>query len=299
MARCVVSARALPYPCGVTDWHRYLTTNARAAFGDDDDVPPFVSGQLLCRHAAAIGVPIVEVSARRAAVLAAFLRACRQADTIAVIAVDAAPRRSSPQAPARIMSGIVGAARAGLHDRPLVVVARADDAPLWYAPGVAAVDAVLERLARDIDAGYGAIGLGVELAGDGAALAALAPSLLDLDLGIELEVAAGEDAALLLAEIDDRGLAISAVRGANLHDEVGAATRVVELKDLKALAGVDAGGLRVNLDVIVAAAIARANAVDDDAVEAVAWAAISRAIAALKADGSASLLADALDGGAA
>ncbi|HEY1098441.1 MAG TPA: hypothetical protein VGF99_05920 [Myxococcota bacterium] len=289
------------------DWHRYLMSTARDVVADDagdldDDAPAFISGQLLCRHAAEVGVPVVEITVRRAAVLAAFLRACRQADAVGVVVVPAGIRNKHPGAAAAVLKGVVASARAGRHDRPLVVVARADTRPLWFAPGSDAVDAGLERVARDLDAGFGAIGIGLDLVGDGDSLARLCGVLAAGDVGIELEVGAGEDAALLLAEIDDRGLPVSAIRGANVADDVGRATRVVDLAEVRAVDEVGAGGLRVNIDALIDNALRRVDPDDDDAVEATAWMAISRALTALKAAGSATALAEALaldDGSAA
>ncbi len=254
---------------------------------------PLLSSLLLRDHAEALSAPVVELTAHRAVVVTGFLRACRRADAIAVIAIGPEARRHGPASAERIVDSMVATAAACGHDRPIVVVARADRAPLWHAPTLSAAEAVLERVAHDVDAGFNAVGLDVACVGDSERCTTLLRALDADDVGLELEVDADEDVALLLAEIDDLRLPLSAVRGANLHDDVGHATRIVTLNDLRDVE-YGPGGLRVNLDDFVAAAIARAGAVDDAALEQATWTAVMRALDALKAHGTVSRLAEAL-----
>lgn len=212
-----------------------------------------------------------------------FLRACRQAHAVAVVAVPAEVRRRAPDAGQRAIRGVVAAAAAAHHDLPIVIVARADR-------GRDADRDDLAGLGRDIVAGYGALGVDAAACADTAVLLRLMHVAEELDLGIELEIAAGEDVALLLAEIDDRGLPVSAIRGATPMDETGHASRVVEIADVGGLRGLDPGGLRVNIDAITAAISGT-----DDEVEARTWLQVSRTLRALHAEGSADRLAGALD----
>ena len=293
--RRVVSNGDVPYSGAVGfPWHRYLTSAARTLLGDEEDAPALISSRHLALHAEAIAAPIIEVSGRRGAVLAAVFRACRQADAIVVIAVDSPVRRSSPQAAGRVVEGIAAAARTGHHGLPIVVVARAEIAPLFYAPGSDPVDAALERISRDLDAGYGAVAVTVDVAGDANSVERLVALLADVDVGLELDIGRGEDAALLLAEIYDRGVDVAAVRGAAVHDDIGGASRVVDVGAVSTLEGIDVGGLRVNIDALLDHALQGIDASNDDAVEATAWMTVSRALAALKAGGSATRLAHAL-----
>jgi hypothetical protein len=248
---------------------------------------------LLREHAEALAAPVVEVTARRSSVISGFLRACRRADAVAVVAIEPASRRHGPSASARVIDGVIDLAVACGHDRPIVIVARADTTPLWHAPSVTPAEAILERVAHDVDAGFGAIGLDLACVGDSERCAMLVRAFEADDLGLELEVDEGEDAALLLAEIDDLRLPLAAVRGANAHDDVGQATRIVRLSDLRDVEG-GPGGVRVNLDDWVAAAVARVQATDHAAVEQAAWLAVMRALDALHAHSTVSRLADAL-----
>jgi len=264
-----------------TAWHHFVPAGARAVVADLDGAP-LVSGQLLARHADAIAAPVIEVTAARAALLVGVLRACRQARALAVVAVPAEVRGRGPDAGQRALRGVVAAAAAAHHDLPIVVVARADRG------GIAAGDE-FGGLGRDIVAGFGALGVDSAACADAGVLLRLMHVADELDLGIELEVAPTDDVALLLAEIDDRGLPVSAVRGASPFDETGRASRVVDISDVALVRGPDRGGLRVNIDAITAAI----NGTDDE-VEARAWMQVSRTLRALRAEDTADRLARAL-----
>jgi hypothetical protein len=217
----------------IAAWHHFVPAGARAVVADLDG-PPLVSGQLLSRHADVIAVPVIEVTATRAAHLVGVLRACRQARALVVVAVTADVHRRSPDAGQRALRGVAAAAAAAHHDLSIVMVARA------YRGRNAPAD----------------------------------------------------DVALLLVEIDDRGLPVSAVRGASPFDETGRASRVVEIGDLAQVRGLDRGGLRVNIDAIVTAIDS-----SDDEVEARAWLRTSRTLRALQAEGTADRLARTLEVG--
>lgn len=267
----------------ITAWHHFVPAGARAVVADLDGAP-LVSGQLLARHADAIAAPVIEVTATRAALLVGVLRACRQARALVVVAVPAEVRGRSPDAGQRALRGVAAAAAAAHHDLPIVVVARADR-------GRNAADDE-GGLGRDIVSGYGALGVDAAACADADVLLRLMHVAEALDLGIELEVAPTDDVALLLAGIDDRGLPVSAVRGASPFDETGRASRVVDIADLARVRGLDRGGLRVNVDAIIAAING-----SDDEVEARAWMQASRTLRALQAEGTADRLARALDVG--
>ena len=261
---------------------RFVPGSARAVV-DDDDGPALLSGQMLARHATRIDGPVLELTATRASALVGFLRACRHEEALAVVGVPGVVRGRSPRAPGLARDGVLHAAEQAGYDGPLVLVARAivdvDGA------GVGADTRLRERIARDVEAGYTAIGISAGALGDVDEWARVAPMLGELDLGIELEIGSGDDAALLLAQVDDLGLPISAVRGAGLLDEVGDAVRVVEVAALR-------GELTLPLRVCIDALI-RDEGVDDD-VEARAWMATTRALAKLKGRDTATRLEDAL-----
>lgn len=279
------------------DWERFCPPNARAIVGVEG-APPLISGQLLSRHAQAIDAPVVEVSARRGAALVGFLRACRQLDALAVVTVDDVVRRRSPSAANNALLGVLAAGAQARADRPIVVVARAP-VSMTSAPSaddVHAEYAQSDALARDVGAGYSSVSLDVDVAKDGELLGRLTRLALELDLGVELEVPApvgngvGADVALILAMVDDRGLPVSAVRGAGLHDEVGHAARVVDIAAASAITALDPGGLRVNIDSVVGALDG-----SDDDVEVKTWLLTTRLLRTLKAQGSAGRLRDALE----
>ncbi len=275
------------------DWHRFCPANARSIAEAVDGAPPLLSGQALNRHAAAIDAPIIELSARRGAALVGFLRACRQLDAVAVVAVDNAVRRKTPSSAHNALLGVLAAGASARADRPIVVVARAP-VPGSTAGGdvgdvgdveVAASDA----LARDVSAGYGSVGIDVGVAADTELLDRVILLARELDLGIELEVFGNVDAALILAMVDDRGLPVSAIRGAGVHDDVGGAARVVTIADAAAVTAMDSGGLRVNIDDVIGRIVGK-----DDDVEVKSWLMTTRILRTLKAEGTATRLADAM-----
>lgn len=294
---------------------------ARAARGGR--ATPLLSGALVARHREALGGPVVEVgwpklAADAAASIApmptmagAFLtgvfRAVRHADAVVAVSVPFDARGRSPGAPRQIVDDVLAAADAALLDRPLILVARA--APL---PPGASVDRLSEGLYRDLEAGFTAMAfapavLGAALEGGGSgdleALVRLTAPLVEQDLGLELELeasaAAGAptlDTGLLLARVEDAGLALSAVRGAGADDELGGALLVVDRSAAPALpAGVAA---RVVLDERLWPALTRAVSTGDaERVEATAWLETAELLGETGAAGTASRLLDALASG--
>lgn len=246
----------------------------------DDDGPALLSGQLLARHAARLEAPILEITAKKAAALVGYLRACKHEDAIAVVAVDAAVRQRSPRAPALCRDGVLAAAAQAGFDGALVLVARA-----VVGDGDADDIRLRERIARDVEAGYTAVGVAARNLGDADEWARVAPLFAELDLGLELEITPDDDAALLLAQLEDLRLPISAVRGADALDEIGAAALVV---DVRALTKELPLALRVNIDAMIN------DEGDDDAVEARAWMATTRALSKLQARETATRLDDVL-----
>ncbi len=252
----------------------------------DDDGPALLSGQLLSRYAARICGPVLEMTATKASALVGFLRACRHEEALVVVAVTGEVRARSPRAAELARAGVLHAALLAGYGGPLVLVARA----VVDAAGPDADTRLRERIARDIDAGYTSIGISARALNDADEWARVAPMLGELDLGIELEVGASEEAALLLAQVDDLGLPISAVRGAGLFDEIGAAVRVVDAADLPP-DGRDSDvplPLRVCIDGLL-----RVGG-DDDSVEARAWMATTRLLARLGGRDTAVRLEEAL-----
>lgn len=264
-----------------------------------DDGPAVLSGQLLARHAARLEAPILEITARKASALVGFLRACKHEDAIAVVAVAGAIRQRSPRAPALCRDGVLAACAQAGFEGPLVLVARAivDDNGASHAAGHAAAGAMpggddmrlRERIARDVEAGYTSIGVSAGALHDADEWAKVAPLFAELDLGLELEIGPDDDAALLLAQVDDLELPISAVRGAGALDEIGNAALVV---DVAALTRDLPLALRVCIDALIEKD-SRADD-DDDVCEARAWMATSRALQKLQARETATRLEDVL-----
>ena len=273
------------------DWTRFVPVSARKVLSVSHGGTACLSGQLLTRYASAIDAPVLELTARRAAPLAGFLRACHQADAVAVVAVGADVRARGPQAGALAVSGILAAAATAHHVGPIVLVARASP------PSAQRSDIAMTRLddtvARDVEAGFGAIGLSAAAFHDIDVFVHAARLAIEFDLGIEIEVGATDDAALLLAGVDDRALPISAVRGARRLDELGDAARIIDLADIRDLDGLDRGGLRLNIDAMVDTHTGDDN---DDAVEARTWLTVTRVLKGLKGNGSAARLAAVLMG---
>ena len=276
------------------DWHRFVPAGARHTIGSIQGAPACLSGQLLTRHAAAIDAPVVEMTARRATHLVGFLRACKQASALAVVAVPAIVREQSPRAGSLAVQGILTAAVAARHEGPIVLVARALQ-PQRGLDDDATLTLLADGLSRDVAAGFGVIGLAAAAITDASLLDRAMRLARELDIGIELDIASDDNqaTAFLLASVDDAGLPVAAVRGAGPLDEVGSATRVINLADIKSLDGIDPGGLRVNIDSLIDACTA-VDDDDDELVEGKVWLAVARALRALKASGSASRLAAAL-----
>lgn len=272
------------------DWTRFVPVSARKVLSVSHGGTACISGQLLNRFASLIDAPMLELTARRAAPLAGFLRACHHADAVAVVAVGADVRARGPQAGALAVSGILAAAATARHVGPIVLVARAS-VPGAQRSDVAVMTRLDDMVARDVEAGFGAIGLSAAAFHDVDVLAHAARLAIEFDLGVEIEVGANDDAALFLAGVDDRALPISAVRGARRLDELGDAARIIDLKDLRDLDGLDRGGLRLNIDAVV-----DTDTGDDNAVEARTWLTVTRVLKGLKADGSAARLAAVLMG---
>ncbi len=265
---------------------RFVPGSARSVV--DEGGPALLSGQLLARHAARIEAPVLELTATRASALVGFLRACKHEDAIAVVAVAGDVRQRSPRAPALCRDGVLAAAHAAGFEGPLVLVARAS--PVHVAGDAARVDdtRLRERIARDVEAGYTSIGVSARALNDADEWARVAPLFADLDLGLELEIAADDDAALLLAQVDDLSLPISAVRGAGIYDEVGNAVVVVDVAGLSR-------DLPLALRVCIDALLDRHDAdADDDVIEARAWMATTRALKKLQARETATRLEDVL-----
>ncbi len=261
-----------------------------------------LSGALVARHSASLAGAVVEVTWGGRAALTGVLRAARHEDVIVAVGVPAFARTAEPQAPRAIVDEILNAADAALFDRPLIVVARA----IPLAPG-ASVDRLSEGLYRDLDAGFTSMGFSpAAFQGDIDELVRVTAPLVEQDLGLELELDAtagasqAADAALVLARVDDAGLSLSAVRGANVGDELAGALLVVDAANASgSLAPTAAIAAGVPLRIVIDGALGSVARVlerggDDERVEAAAYMAATDVIAQLGAKGAASRLLDAL-----
>jgi len=266
-------------------FERFVPGSARAVVGGEG--PALLSGQLLARHAVRIDAPVLELTAKRASALVGFLRACKHEDAIAVVAVEGGIRQRSPRAPSLCRDGVLAACDQAGFSGPLVLVARpfVDEPGTTRKPEVEVDLRLRERIARDVEAGYTAIGVAAHALQDAGEWARVAPIFAELDLGLELEIAAHDDAAFLLAQVDDMRLPISAVRGAGALDEVGNAVVVVDVRDLTADLP---AALRVCIDALIN------DDGDDDAVEARAWMATTRVLRKLQARDTGTRLEDVL-----
>lgn len=263
-----------------------------------------LSGALVARHAGALRGPVLEVGWPRfpadvdgtmaRALLTGVLRAVRYADAIVAVSVPPEVRAASPAAPRAVVSTVLEAAELARFDRPVVMVARA--APL---PPGAAVERLSDGLYRDLEAGFTAMAFAPAALGSGGAsdldaLVRLTAPLAEQDLGLELELDGGaSNVALLLARIEDAGLALSAVRGAFAEDELAGALLVVDPATVPELpAGTPC---RIVLDERLGRAVARAAATGDgERVEAAAWLEMEALVGDVGAAGTATRLLDVL-----
>lgn len=257
-----------------------------------------LSGALVARHGAALAGPVVELTWPGRAALTGFLRAARHEDLVVAVGVPAFARNAGPQAPRAIVDEIMNAADSALFDRPLVVVARA----MPLSPG-ASVERLSEGLYRDLEAGFTSMAFSpAAFQGDVDELVRVTAPLVEQDLGLELELEGdhgGADAALILARVDDAGLSLSAVRGANAGDELAGALLVVDsVRATGSLAPTAAGAagvsMRVVLDDALARTLERAASYDDERLEAALYMAAEEALARVGAKGTATRLLDAL-----
>jgi hypothetical protein len=273
----------------------FVPGSARARLAPSSAIA-LVSGALVARHNPGT---VVEVSfpLLHNAALTGVLRAARHADAIVCVSVPAKAREESPAAPARIVDEILACANAALYDRPLVIAARAGSAAS-HSPGSShGSSPLLDAVFRDVSAGFTSIGfMPAALAGDVDELRRVTAPIVEQDLGVEVDLDGTTDPALVLARLDDVGLSLAAVRGADPMDELAGAYLVVDAIAQPTLRPGEKSGapLRASIDGPLAKALERVPAGDAERAEATAWLCAGAVLEAAGAHGASTRLLDAL-----
>lgn len=185
---------------------------------------PIISGAVLAEFSRAIGGPVLEATWAGSHVMRAVLRAAKHAD--AILAVSLPPSREGEAGDRERPVRVAELAAEVAFDRPLVLVARA-------ARMNAVDDGDIERLGEYVLAeaqhGFTAIGFRPQdIQIDRAErLARAALGLVEMGIGIELELDGSSDAGLLLAELEQEGLPLAAVRGCSTDEDLAGGFVVV------------------------------------------------------------------------
>ena len=190
----------------------FIPSSVRERLGDDLEVP-VISSALLAEHQHGLSGPVIELVWPGTAALLGVLRAAKAADAIVCV-------RTPPGADNKLVDAVVSVAEVARFDRPLVVVATLEGE----------VDAET-RAFREIDAGFSAVSLNVASLGledDVDRAVALVRPLSERGIGVELDLRGTRFPGLFLAHLDEAEVALAAVRGASVDDEIGDAFVVVD-----------------------------------------------------------------------
>jgi hypothetical protein len=184
-----------------------------------------LSTSTFAQHQREIGAPLVEVSFCGGVLLDGVLRAARHADapvTVALSALEPGGVRLHKE----VRTVLECAADTGF-DRPLALVARASSLSSFDD---GEIDRVSERMLSVLDVGLTAFSFRPgDVALDRAIrLTRAVRPLLEWGVGVELEIDGTPADLLMLAELDEIGLPIAAVRGATGDDELCGGVLVVD-----------------------------------------------------------------------
>lgn len=211
-----------------------------------------LSSAVIAELGDALGGPCLEVTWAGRTVMQGVLRAARHADVILAVSLPAS--RPGEAADRNRVEEVLRTASEAAFDRPLVLVARAarlldlDDG---------GIERVAEWAFHEVEQGFTSVAFRPQDIATSRALrlATAAESLINAGIGVEIELDRSPDGGLLLAELDEGGVPLAAVRGSRPGDDVGAALVVVDpLRD----AIPDDQPCRVVLDGFVLKAVAKA-----------------------------------------
>jgi hypothetical protein len=216
----------------------------------DSEHLPLVSTQLFADHRDALTGPVLEVTWPGTSALLGVMTAARQSDAVLVVSIPAELTALGVEAQRTLIESILSVADESRFDRPLAIVGA--------VRGLAAVaeDRLVEALYPQVAAGFTAINLLPAELGDDAAelIEAAGRPLVEQGIGLELELDGLDFPGLVLAQLDEAGVPIAAVHGADPFDEIGDAFIVVDpLEDELH----DDAGIRVRLDGFLITALTR------------------------------------------
>jgi hypothetical protein len=185
---------------------------------------PIISGAVLAEFSRSIGGPVLEATWAGAPVMRGVLRAARHAD--AILAVSLPPSREGETADRARPARVAELAADVAFDRPLVLVARA---PHLSAVDDGGIERMAEHVMAEVQHGFTAIGFrpqDIDL--DRAErMTRAADGLVEMGIGIELELDGSSDAGLILAELEQEGLPLAAVRGCRASEDLAGGFVVV------------------------------------------------------------------------
>ncbi len=185
---------------------------------------PIISGAVLAEFSRSIGGPVLEASWAGSHVMRGVMRAARHAD--AILAISLPPTREGEAADREGPARVAALASEVAFDRPLVLVARA---PRLKSIDDGGIERMADHVLAEMQHGFTAIGfrpqdIDVDRA---ARMATAAAGLVEMGIGIELELDGSSDAGLLLAELEQEGLPLAAVRGCNADEDLAGGFVVV------------------------------------------------------------------------
>lgn len=191
----------------------FVPPSARDRIGDLG--VPVLSGAVVAEVAGDMQGPMLEVTFPGAAALAGLLRAVRFCD--AVLAVRAPPPGADGMSQDAVAAEVIRCAAQADFDRPLVLVAGAPDLNSLDDSGI---DRAAEAQYDLIHAGFTSIAFapGAIAVDPVERVTQAAAPLVELGLGVELDFGPNAPTAALLAEFEETGLPIAAVRGSRPGD---------------------------------------------------------------------------------
>lgn len=179
---------------------------------------PVVSSEFIAEFSAALSGPILEVTWPGGPLMAAIFRAAKHRDAALAINIPPQLRAANPNAGRAVAELIFEIAADVDFDRPFVLVS--SGWPLVDFAGSSPEEA-LKPIFDAVDAGYTSIALRAADVDNGAqsVLRVLEP-VKSFGVGVELEFEAGVDPAFLLAQLEDAGVQVAAIRGAGEFDDL-------------------------------------------------------------------------------
>lgn len=184
-----------------------------------------LSTSVFAEHQAEVGAPLVEVSFPGAVLLDGVLRAARHADAPLVVSLSSL-EPGAVRLRNEVRTVLECAADTGF-DRPLALVARASSLASFDD---GEIDRISDQMLSVLDVGLTAFSFRPgDIALDRAIrLTRAVRPLLEWGVGVELELDGTPADLLMLAELDEIGLPVAAVRGASGDDELCGGVLVVD-----------------------------------------------------------------------